>query len=344
MSSSGGAGSIYGTIGMTGQMAANDFNPWQSIGSPVNLPGYDWWNNASKANTSYGSYADPGNYSMKNDWSIWEQGKDRTAYSGQEATYNKLSDGDYNVLQQSLQKPGEIAAGNAYATSSKNTNNQMNGRGLYGSSMASNQANQGANKTYQDTLATNAANAATSRYGLQQKDQQFDWTSKYQNWKARLDENTDLSKMNLQENYYKNQFNQNRDQMQLNQNMDYNNYNYKKAALQNSYTDAAANYGLKANTYNNELLKAPYDDAWKRTQWDASERQSVYDNYKDYWSGVNPTSEENTQNQTASLASSRSSSGDTDWGSIAGGAGSLAGTLGSAAIKAGGWAGLLSAS
>ena len=81
--------------------------------------------------------------------------------------YQGLMGGDYNALQSALQVPGEIAARQAYNQGQVNLTNQMGGRGLYGSSIMSNQARNALEQPYMDALASNAAQAASTRYGMQ---------------------------------------------------------------------------------------------------------------------------------------------------------------------------------
>ncbi len=104
-----------------------------------------------------------------------------TAYQGTDPAYQKLGStpvyqglmgGDYNALQTALQIPGEIAAKTAYDQGQTNLTNQMGGQGLYGSSIMSNQARTALETPYQNTLATNAANAAATRYAQQAADLQ----------------------------------------------------------------------------------------------------------------------------------------------------------------------------
>jgi len=81
--------------------------------------------------------------------------------------YQGLMGGDYDALQSALQAPGDIAARQAYNQGQVNLTNQMGGRGLYGSSIMSNQARNALEQPYMDALSTNAAQAAAARYGMQ---------------------------------------------------------------------------------------------------------------------------------------------------------------------------------
>jgi hypothetical protein len=93
-------------------------------------------------------------------------------YNFSGGNYQGLMGGDYDKLQTALTQPGELAAKTAYDQGYLNLNDTMGGRGLYGSSIMANQANQGLDTTYQNAMASNAANAAAQRYGLQQTDLQ----------------------------------------------------------------------------------------------------------------------------------------------------------------------------
>jgi hypothetical protein len=93
-------------------------------------------------------------------------------YNTSAGAYQGLMGGDYNAFQQALTQPGQIAAQTAYDQGYNNLKNTMGGRGLYGSSMMGNQATQGLDKTFQNTSATNAAQAAAARYGMEQTDLQ----------------------------------------------------------------------------------------------------------------------------------------------------------------------------
>jgi hypothetical protein len=82
--------------------------------------------------------------------------------------YQGLMGGDYNRLEENLRQPGERAATGAYNQGYNNLRQTMGGQGLYGSSIMANQATQGLDKVFQDSMANNAAGAAAQRYGLEQ--------------------------------------------------------------------------------------------------------------------------------------------------------------------------------
>lgn len=80
-----------------------------------------------------------------------------------------LFGGDYDKLQTALTLPGQQAAQTAYNQGTANLQNTMGGRGLYGSSIMQNQQTQGLDTVFQNSMASNAANAAAQRYAMQQK-------------------------------------------------------------------------------------------------------------------------------------------------------------------------------
>ena len=87
--------------------------------------------------------------------------------------YNKLLEGDYDRLETALRDPAQRAATNAYEQGQTYLNDLMTGRGMYGSSVMTEQANEGLNKKYMDSMADAASQAVAQRYGLQQGDEQF---------------------------------------------------------------------------------------------------------------------------------------------------------------------------
>jgi hypothetical protein len=70
-----------------------------------------------------------------------------------------------------LAQPGQLAAEQAFQEGGVDIKNVMGGKGLYGSSMMGNQMVDLSQKHMQ-TVATNAAQAASQRYGMQQQDLQ----------------------------------------------------------------------------------------------------------------------------------------------------------------------------
>jgi hypothetical protein len=131
----------------------------------LNMPQYypDWWGNdyqtidASKWQEAFPEFLDVPSY----------EGID---VPGQ---YQGLMEGDYNRLEESLRTPGEIAAQRAFQEGGNYLKDVMGGKGMYGSSVMGNQANTGLNQRYMDTMASNAAQAASQRYGFEQNDNQF---------------------------------------------------------------------------------------------------------------------------------------------------------------------------
>lgn len=83
--------------------------------------------------------------------------------------YQGLMGGDYDALQQALAQPGQLEAQRAYELGQKQLESKMGAQGLYGSTMMGNSMSD-LSRAYQETLAKNAATAATTRYGMQQQD------------------------------------------------------------------------------------------------------------------------------------------------------------------------------
>lgn len=157
--------------------------------------------------------------------------------------YKGLMGQDYDKLQQALTQPGAAAATTAYQQGYTNLNNVMGGNGLYGSSIMANQANNNLDRTYQQALANNAANAVAQRYTMQQQDL------------------SDYNKFNSQN--YATGIDQNKALYQANAN-DADRYNQYQAGLLNwNNTNANARYQY-------DLAKATYGNAGneaKINQW-----------------------------------------------------------------------------
>jgi len=118
---------------------------------------------------------------------------------------------------------------------------------------------------------------------------------------------------------------------------------YMQALTQNAANAAAKRYSmqqqdqqykfgadLQANQaayrdlmYNNGLLQAGYNDAWQRAQWDAAQRQQVWNAFKDY---IQMTDEhKDSQEALAVSRASKANSSDSGMGGLMSGAGSLLG-------------------
>lgn len=87
--------------------------------------------------------------------------------------YIPLAGGDYDRLEAAYKQPGESAANQGYQIASRDLNQAMGGRGLYGSSLMSTAANEGLNRQYMDSLANNASQATLNRYNTQQGENRF---------------------------------------------------------------------------------------------------------------------------------------------------------------------------
>lgn len=152
------------------QVAAPDYHVTAQADMPA-APSY--------AMSSYQANAAPFNWQSQNTYTPWDNfyyqklgltGPAYQTYAGAAPVYQGLMGGDYARLEAALATPGAIAAQDAYQQGLYNLQNTMGARGLYGSSMMQNQQTNQLDKVLQNALATNAANATTQRYTLEQTD------------------------------------------------------------------------------------------------------------------------------------------------------------------------------
>jgi hypothetical protein len=187
----------YNNVNTNAQAAGYNWNQWtpqastnyQTVNPNAQAAGFNWQNtNLTNQNvTSQNAQASPyqwqntnlGMQSVTNPFAAY--GQNANLQSGQitgldynklgnTPTYQGLMGGDYGRLESALAQSGAIAAQNAFNQGSQALNSAMSGRGMYGSSIMSNQANQGLNREFMNALATNAAQAAAQRYGLEASD------------------------------------------------------------------------------------------------------------------------------------------------------------------------------
>lgn len=180
----------------TNTQAANQGWNYQGINPNAQTAGYNWQNtglNQQTVTNPYAAYggADTayqklagtptfGNTQVSNPFQAYGGNPDIQAAQvnqqyqkmGAAPGYSGLVGQDYEALQKALTTPGEIAAKRAYEQGQTNLASTMGGKGLYGSSIMSNQARSALEQPYMDTLATNAAQAASQRYGMQATDLQ----------------------------------------------------------------------------------------------------------------------------------------------------------------------------
>jgi hypothetical protein len=160
----------------------------------VNATGVNFWgdNAVAPVNTQvdYGGFGYNPNFAQQNAPTWHDFGQAAPQYQG-------LSNGDYQGLQQALTAPGQIAANTAYTQAKTDLSNAMGGNGLYGSSMMGQQLSQNLGANYLNTLATNSANAAAQRYGMQQRDLQFGQSQAQNAWQAELGQNNAQNQFNM---------------------------------------------------------------------------------------------------------------------------------------------------
>lgn len=176
-------------------------------------------------------------------------------------TYQGMMGGDYDAWQKALTTPGEIASKTAYDQGYTKLNNQMGGQGLYGSSIMANQARTALDTPYQQALATNAANAAATRYGMQQTDvnnqntfaqnaygQALGYNEAQNNFAANL-AGTGVNQAMNQYNAAYNKANamQNYNNLAAGSSEDYNQYLYNLAAMGYGNTQQLTQLGLLGN-------------------------------------------------------------------------------------------------
>jgi len=318
-------GNMWAAYGLMNNYAANGQDPFSYVSAPAQSV-TDWASSADKVDTNTASWSDPGSWQGMSGYSSWIAAPTRSAYSGAEPTYSRLSDGDYARLEDSLKTAGEVSAKQAYDTTWGDLRETMSGNGLYGSSIMAKNAEQNVFQPYIDALTTNAATAANNRYAFQQSDNQYASDLANSIFQTRVGENTSLNQMSLDEALGRNNFNLSSDQMKLNEILGRNQYNLDRSNSQNNYNLDSSKLNMLGTEYNNSLLQSSSDDAWKRAAWNQTGQDTVWDRQNQWWSYVNPLEDESMMNSTANAAASRDDSG-MDWGSLAGGLGSLAGSF-----------------
>ncbi|WP_029461243.1 hypothetical protein [Solidesulfovibrio alcoholivorans] len=334
---------MFGQIGSMFNMAANGFDPFQKIDFPDT--GTFWVSHANKASTlsnpySGLSYTSPGDYKQMSQWSSWIN--PNQTYTGQykdnnysmdtaQSMYKQPSNGAWDKYQSNLQQPGEIAAKNAYDSAMQAIKGSMGGKGMYGSSVMNQQANDKAYKTYSDALTTNAAQAASQAQQARDSSNQYLASLANNIYGTRTGEWNNLANRETQVGLAQNQFNQSQDQQKLSELAALNSYNLQNANAQNNWNMTQAqnegNWNWNTNAYDNNLQKSWWDGYYMpQISWDQSERQNLFKNYLTWWDMGNPTEENLMQNKAASYADQRS--GDDSIGGLLKGGMGLLGTIG----------------
>ena len=277
-------------------LGANGTNPFKTTDYPDLSKG--WWNNATTPQTdSYNGYQFQ---------KYGTQAPTFQTYGTAAPTYTGLSDGAYGRLEQSLANPGLIAARNAYKQNTIDATAAAGGKGTYGSSPYTQQLTNQIGKNYADTVATNAANAASTRYGMQQKDLQFGTQTALDAWKSKLAENMASNNQaynawnaGLQQNNLMNQLGQ--------QDAQYGaNFNYSK--------------NLYDANFQNQLKQALWNAQLGQAQWNSDQTNQVYNRAMN-WGQNTDELNDSLKAQTISKMANQSSGGSL------GGIGSLAGGL-----------------
>ncbi len=238
--------------------------PWETTSYPDLSQG--WWN--MSGNPTQTTIPD---YQTYNFQQYGTAAPTYQTYSGENPTYQGLSGGDYTKLQASLETPGKIAAKEAYQTGKTNLNAATGAKGTYGSSTYTNQMNNGLTSQLINALASNAANAATQRYGMEQTD-----------LGRKLQADTATFQGRMAENQAANSQAYNAWNAGLSENNLMNQLNYQQAAN-------ASNYGLQQAVQQNALDNQRFNwdvakskGAWNgllgQANWNNSQNQQAYNN------------------------------------------------------------------
>ena len=334
-----------GQINAMMNMVSNGFDPFKQIEFPDS--GNFWVSSAQKANTlsnpfSSLSYNDPGQYQQMNSWSQWSDPTANGKYQGQyqdnnysmdtaKSMYQQPNSGAWDKYQTNLQKPGEVAAQNAYDQAMQSIKANSGGRGMYGSSVMNQDANNKAGKGLSDALVSNAANAATQTQSAQEQSNQYLANLASGIMGNRTSEWANLGSREQQAGLAQNQFNQTQDSQKLSELGNLNNYNMTNSQNKNNWeTNQATNNGKwdwNTMSYDNGLQKSWWDDYYmKGINFNQGERDKLLNNYMNLWGMGNPSEEEARQNSTANAAASRES--DSGWGDALEGGLGLLGKIG----------------
>lgn len=202
--------------------------------------------------------------------------------------YRGLMGGDYDALQKALATPGEIAAQQAYDQAYRSLVNDMSARGLYGSSIMQNQANEGLNRELINALSANSANAVAQRYGLQSQDLQSQNAFNQTNMQAQIAQNAEqnafnLNRAQLQSNNLQNEnaYNLSALQAMIGQNQDRDAFAMQRAQLQsqnlqneNAYNQAMTGLMMQQNQ---NLYNAGVTDAARLSDYMTNRANYVND-------------------------------------------------------------------
>ena len=200
--------------------------------------------------------------------------------------YKGLMGSDYDKLQSALTQPGVTAANYAYNTGYTNLNNTMGGNGLYGSSIMANQAVNNLDRTYQNTLADNAAKAVAQRYSMEQQDLSDYNKFNSQNYATGIDQNKALYAANAQDASNRNAYNASRlnwdntnatNQTNWANARDYEKYSYDlaKGAYDNQANEAKINQYLSLAGYGSPLTTSANNYSLQQQQLKAAQQAAA---------------------------------------------------------------------
>lgn len=314
----------------------NLYNSSGNSASPFQAQPYadmsQWWGNKAQAPTQTAL-----NTPAWNSWSFQPYAQAAPTYArygGTDPTYTGLSGGDYNKLELALRQPGENTLRDQYRTQLNQTNDVLGGRGVYGSSLYTNEVQDNLGKNFATSLSNNASNATAQRYGMEQTDLGRKAQMDLSTFQARMGENDAANRQSW--NSWMQKLNENSLAQQLGAQESWrqNAYGYQSALDNAKWTDAQ---NQRSIDFGNSLAQDWWNEQKRKMQWDSNQTQIAFNNAMQLG--------QNTDQLNDSLKSqqiSKMSQQDNNMGGLLGGLGSLAGTALSFIPGAGSLGGLFS--
>lgn len=252
--------------------SANNVNVYQPKSY---LTDDQWWGNKAQAPTQT-QWQAPSFQKLDSQASPTYQ-----TYAAQAPTYKGLSGGDYDRYELNLRAPGETAAQRAYQQAKTDLDDAYSARGLYGSSQYTRQMTGDLQSRYMDTLADNAAQAASNRYQMEQKDLQYAQDNEMRAWMARMSENQAANQQAQRawEVDYGNR---------LTENNLMNQYAYESSVDQRNWDDQMAN---RQTSFTNTLAQDRQNWDQNRLNWDANQNDATWNRIMGLWGNYDPEAE-----------------------------------------------------
>ncbi|GAB6038187.1 hypothetical protein JCM15519_27460 [Fundidesulfovibrio butyratiphilus] len=279
----------YGLTQSYNLAQANNVDPYRPKSY---LSDNQWWGNTaqSPASTTWTAPTYQNYNFQKLDYST--PAPTYQTYAQDAPTYKGLNGGDYNRYELSVRTPGELAANTAYKTAKTDLADAYSAKGLYGSSQYTRQMSDNLQNNYMNTLTTNAANAATQRYNLQQQDQQFASQQEMQAWVARMQENQAANQQRFQSwttDYgYKQNENNLLNQLGAQNNAAMNQFNYQSSVAQRDWNDQQANRQIN---FQNSLAQDRQNWDLQRLNWDTTQNDNAWNRIFGVYGDYDPETE-----------------------------------------------------